>query len=209
MENSFQTSFIPRKPLAVERPQVVAKRPLGIFSFLATLILVGVGLVFAFLFFYKKSLIAQKVQLSTSLGSARAGFEQDTISDLELFNKRISASKQVLVGHTVLSPFFNLLGSLTIPSIQYTKFDQSVDEKGFSVKMSGVARDYKSIAIQSQVFNSSKGKYLKDVVFSNITLSDSKDTKGYVTFDISFSVDPSLISYENNVLTEATNNPKP
>jgi hypothetical protein len=67
------------------------------------------------------------------------------------------------------------------------------------VRMSGVARDYKSVALQASVFNSAKGRYFKNVVFSNLT----KDNKnGYILFDLDFMVDPALLSYEKNSLLE-------
>ncbi len=70
------------------------------------------------------------------------------------------------------------------------------DTSGFSVKLSGVAEDYKSIALQADVFNSDKGRSFKNVVFSNL----ARDKNGNVTFDLQFTVDPSLLSYEKDAL---------
>jgi hypothetical protein len=61
--------------------------------------------------------------------------------------------------------------------------------------MSGIARDYKSIALQADVFNTNEGRMFKDVVFSNIT----KDKNNYVTFNVEFNVDPKLLSYGNSI----------
>lgn len=197
MENSFQTSFIPKKPIAStsSRP---SHAPTSIFTILAFLLIIIVGGASGGLFLYKNYLIKQKETLSLSLEKVRDSFEKDTIDELELYDKRVSASRHVLDSHIVLSPMFELLGNLTIPSIQYTKFDHQTNNQGFFVKMSGVALDYRSIALQADVFNSAKGRYFKNVVFSNL----SKDKSNKVLFDVEFNVDPVLLSYEKNLTLE-------
>lgn len=207
MDNNtqFQTSFIPKKPIMAEpvrhTPRPVQKS-ISIFYVLAFVMVVIAGGAYAGLYFYKSSLTVAVDEAKKSLKLAEASFEPEAISDLQLFDKRVSASKQVLASHVVLSPFFELLGSLTLPSVQFKSFNSAIgsDGKNFVVRMSGVAKDYKSIAIQAQTFNSNEGKYFKDVVFSNLTLSDEKENKGYVSFEISFYVDPVLMSYEKQIL---------
>jgi hypothetical protein len=196
MENSFQTSFIPKKP--INTTSVVNRRPTSLFTVFSIIVLVIMVLASAGLFVYKNYLNNQKETLSASLLKVRDSFEKETIDELELFDKRTGAAKQILDKHIVLSPMFELLGSLTIPSIQYTKFEHQTNEKGFYVKMSGIARDYRSIALQADVFNTAKGRYFKNVVFSNLL----KDKNNYVTFNVEFNVDPSLLSYEKNILLE-------
>lgn len=201
MENSFQTSFIPKKPMT-ENPRSRSRPQTSIFTVLAFAIFIIIGIASAGLFLYKNYLVQQEKTLSTSLETVRNSFEQDTINQLDLYDKRISASKQILNNHIVLSPMFSLLGSLTIPSIQYTKFDYENNNKEFDVKMSGVAIDYKSIALQADVFNDAKGRYFKNVVFSNLT----KDKNNNVNFDIDFTVDPELLSYQKDMLLEQATN---
>jgi hypothetical protein len=48
------------------------------------------------------------------------------------------------------------------------------------------------------VFNSAKGRFFKDVVFSNLI----RDKGSSVTFNLEFTVDPTLLSYEKNVALE-------
>jgi len=196
MENSFQTSFIPKKPISPISS--VRRRPTSLFTILTTVLLVIMVVASGVLFVYKSYLIKQKETLSASLLKVRDSFEKGTIEELELFNNRTIAAEEVLNSHIVLSPVFELLGTLTIPNIQYTKFEHETNEKGFSVKMSGISRDYRSIALQADVFNTAKGRYFKNVIFSNLM----KDKNNYVTFNIEFNVDPSLLSYEKNILLE-------
>lgn len=194
MENTFQTSFIPKKPITPIKS--IRRGPLGIFPVLATTILVVTILASIGLFFYRTYLEKQKENLSASLASIKDSFKAEVIMDLELFDDRVNASKDILSSHLVLSPLFNLLGELTIPSIQYTKFEHETNEKGFIVKISGLSSDYKSIALQADVFNGDKGRYFKNVIFSNLV----KNKNNEVTFDLGFIVDPSLLSYENDIL---------
>ena len=200
MENSFQTSFIPKKPVNTSiRP---TRPPTSFLTTFAFFVLIVVGLVAGGLFLYKNYLNNQKQVLSDSLQKVRDSFEHDTINELELYDKRASAAHKILAGHIVLSPMFALLGNLTIPSIQYTKFEHSSSNQGFQVKMSGTAIDYKSIALQADVFNSARGRSFKNVVFSNLV----KDKKNNVGFDVQFVVDPSLLSYEKNLQLEQAQN---
>lgn len=194
MDNTFKTSFIPKKPItsSVKRTERSLFSIISIFLIIVAIILSGL------LFVYKTYLTKQKETLSASLLQVRDTFEKDTIEELEMFNKRTDIAKQILGGHVVLSPLFSLLSEITIPSVQYTKFDQETNEKGFLVKMSGIAKDYRSIALQADMFNTVKGRSLKNVVFSDLT----KDKNGNILFDLQFYVDPSLLSYEKNSLIE-------
>ncbi len=197
MENSFQTSFIPKKPVNATNGRI-NRPPTSLFTVIAFLLLVIMGVASGGLFLYKNYLINQKEVLSTSLGKVRNSFEKDTIDELELYDKRVSASKQILGNHIVFSPMFALLGTLTLPQVQYTQFSQDTAAGAFSVKMSGIAEDYKAIALQADVFNTAKGRSFKNVVFSNLT----KDKNNRVAFNIEFTVDPELLSYERNMALE-------
>lgn len=198
--NSFQTSFIPKKPIDTTISSVGGEKRHGnpLVSISVAIIVITM-IVLGGLYFYKNYLVTQKDNLSISLDKVKNSFDQDTINELELFDKRISASGVVLSKHLVLSPMFELLGNLTIPQVQYTKFTHESKDNNFMVKMSGVSPDYKTIAMQAEIFNSAKGRLFKNVVFSNL----NKDKSNNVTFDVGFSVDPSLLSYEKNILIGA------
>jgi len=200
--NSFQTSFIPKKPInaTISGSSVgFEKKHSNPFVTFSVIIFILTILISGGLFFYKSYLINQKDNLASTLGQIKNSFEQGTISELELFDKRMSASKQALSNHIVLSPMFSLLGEVTIPVVQFTEFNHESTDEGFIVKISGISPDYRSIALQADMFNSSKGRMFKNVIFSNL----NKDKNNKVTFDVEFLVDPSLLSYENSILTEA------
>ncbi len=176
---------------------------INFFLFITLLLIISMAFVSAGLFIYKNSLMGSIKGLQKSLSVAKDSFQPESISELQIFNKRMSASNQILASHTVLSPVFGLLSEMTIPTIQFTRMslEPSVDGKNFTARLSGLARSYKSIAVQIDVFNGSKGKYFKNAVFSNLVLQNDKNSKGYVGFDLSFSIDPALLSYDKSIIT--------
>lgn len=204
MENSFQTSFIPKKPIT---SSIADKAPKSLISIIAIFLLIVSVLGSVGLFFYKTYLNKQKESSSSALSDVRDSFEKDTIVELDSFNKKTEVAKQILNNHIILSPLFTSLGEITIPQVQYTKFEQTTNEGGFLVNIEGEARDYRSIALQADMFNTTKGRFFKNVVFSNLT-KDEKSNK--ITFNLEFNVDPGLLSYENsNQLNQNQGNPIP
>lgn len=200
MDNSFQTSFIPKKPI---NPTLVNKAPVNVFLVFAMIVFIAVVGVIVGLYFYKGYLVNQKNTLSGQLTTISNSFEPETIKELESFDNRINTAKQVLDNHIVLSPMFERLQELTIPTIQFTEFSHEVINNEFYVKMSGMTKDFKSIALQADEFNTEKGKDFKNPVFSNL----AKDKNNYIHFDLEFIVAPELLSYENNLQPTVSSNP--
>lgn len=207
--DNFQTSFIPKKPIMAMPTNDYSPRPkMSIILFISLVIFIITLVTATILYFYKASIISSINGYQNSLKLAQGSFQQEQIAELQVYDKRMKASKQILASHVITSPIFTLLSNLTIPTIQFTKFslDPSIEGNKFAVHMSGLARDYRSIAVQANVFNTSEGsKYFKDVVFSNLTLQSDKINKGFVGFDINFSIDPTLLSYDNSVLINKDN----
>lgn len=198
MENSFQTSFIPKKLIT---SNVSNKEPRNFFSLITTFLLIISILISVGLYVYKLYLTKQEETLSASLSITRNSFEQGTIDELELFDKRTQSAKTILNNHIVLTPMFALLGEVTIPSIQYTGFTQdTTSNQTFGVTIKGVAQDYRSIALQADIFNSTKGSSFKNVLFSDLL----KNKDNNIDFNLKFDVDPNLLSYEKNSLLGLT-----
>jgi len=200
MENSFQTSFIPKKPIVSN--SLVRKEPVNFFFVVSTFLFIISILGSVGLFGYKIYLQKQRDNLSSSLSVIRDSFEKETIDELNLFYDRTRLSKDILSKHVALSSIFGLLGDLTIPQVQYTNFSEQISEKEdiLTITLSGIAFDYRSIALQADVFNEGKGTSLRNVLFSNLT----KDKNNNVSFDLKFDVDPSIYSYEKNITSEGS-----
>ncbi len=209
MEQSFQTSFIPKKPLAPER--VVHSHPINMLTVVSVFVFFSVVLTAGGLYFYKATLTKRIDQMNKDLIIAKNRFEPAKINQLKELDKRLSSATSILAGHVAISPIFDLLEKVTLKTVRYTKFSYAFSTETNSridVQMSGQAVGYRSIALQSDLFSEHK-KEIIDPVFSNLSL----DNKGNVIFDLNFSVDPSFINYEQLILTSATsalvNSPAP
>lgn len=202
MEGDFQTSFIPKKPLSEDRVQTT--KPVSIFVFIATIIffasLLGAGL----MYFYKASLIRSVSVSKVNLDKAKEAFEGDFIKELQDFDRRISASNEILSNHVTLSPIFEALGLATLKSVQFTKFSHKITGTGNTAKilvtMSGKADNYTAIALQSDQLT--QNKYIKDPIFENLTLDDRSN----VLFDLTFQVDPSFVLFGEKLNREQSLN---
>lgn len=196
MEQNFQTSFIPKKPLVEEK--VVTSRPIGFFTIIAIFIFFSVALASGGFYFYKQYLTKQVDSMTKQLDIVKNRFEPSQIARLQELSKRLDGATSVLSKHVAISPIFQSLQDLTLKTIRYTKFSYSTEDMPNSkikVKMTGQAVGYRSIALQSDLF--SKNKDIIDPVFSNLSL----DNKGNVVFDLEFSVAPSFVNYEKLIKT--------
>ncbi len=197
MEQNFQTSFIPKKPIVESRS--TPSKPISFSLVISIFALFAMILSSGGLYFYKDILNKNIVQMKKDLDIAKNRFEPSKINQLQDLDKRLNASKNILSNHIAISPVFKALQDVTMKTVRYTKFSYSFGsdkDMKVTVKMSGVALGYKSIALQSDLFT--EDKYLIDPVFSNLTLDD----KGNVLFDLSFGVSPDFIDY-NKVLSTA------
>lgn len=195
MENSFQTSFIPKKPIVNNGGLSGGKKTTSIFMVISVLIIVLSGLAAGGLYFYKGTLEANKNELYSSLMKVKESFDEKTIAELDSYDKKSTVVRQILDQHKVLSPLFEAINEYTLTSIQYTKFDHTLVGDIFTVSMSGTARDYKSISLQADTYVKNKPEMFKNLVFSNLT----KDKNNYVTFNVEFSLDPNILLYKNNI----------
>jgi len=200
MEQNFQTSFIPKKPMIEER--AVSPRPVGFLTTISIFIFFAVVVASGGLYFYKGVLSKSIIQMDADLVLAKNRFEPSKITQLQTLDKRLSASSLILSKHIAISPIFEALQALTMKTVRYTKFSYEVStdkNPKILVEMSGQAIGYRSIALQSDLF--AKNKNIIDPAFSNLSLDD----KGNVLFDLNFSVDPSFVNYKQALLAESAN----
>jgi hypothetical protein len=197
MEQNFQTSFIPKRPIVEDR--AVAK-PVSLFLVVSIVIFFSMVVSFGVIYFFKSSLAKNIVAMNEQLDLAKNRFEPAKISQLQSLDKRLRASNKVLANHIAVSPIFKSLSEITLKTIRFTNFSYesgSEQSNTILVKLSGQSVGYRSIALQADLF--SKNKNFIDPVFSNLTL----DEKGNVLFDLEFSVDRSFVDYKQTLLTEA------
>ncbi|MFM7088471.1 MAG: hypothetical protein ACKOW9_02990 [Candidatus Paceibacterota bacterium] len=193
MEQNFQTSFIPKKPVVQERTETSSK-PVGFFMIFSILILLSVLVGYGGLYFYQASLTQRIASKQKALDLAKNRFEPGRLAELKTLDRRLRAANMVLDGHIAVSPIFEILQDTTMKTIRYTSFAYELRENGVVfVKMTGEANGYRSIALQADIL--SKNTDVVDPVFSNLAL----DAKGNVLFDLAFGVSKSLVSYKENL----------
>ena len=194
METEFQTSFIPKKPLAEAATSTErTSRPVSIVMLLSVLVFVAALVAAGGVYLYKQYLTKQVVDMTSQLKRAREGFEPALIAQLQTLDTRLSSASGILATHITVSPILKALSDTTLKTIRYTKFTYTVQGESsprIDVKMSGQSRGYMPIALQNEAFT--KNKYIKNPIFSNLTLDDRT---GNVTFDLTFSVDPDFVLY--------------
>lgn len=141
-------------------------------------------------FAYSKYLDSAIADKSESLKKAEGAFDTASIVDLSRLDIRLRESRTLLENHIAPSGVFTFLSAATLERVQFLSFTLDVDAEGVGkLSLTGVADSFSSLALQSDEF--SAAKVLRDVVFSGI----STDTQGRVQFEVSASVDPSLLSY--------------
>ncbi|KKR70705.1 MAG: hypothetical protein UU13_C0002G0050 [Candidatus Nomurabacteria bacterium GW2011_GWB1_40_7] len=201
MDQNFQTSFIPKKPIVKER--AISSRPVGFLLIISLLILFAVLLATGGLYFYKTVVTKNIAGLQDNLNKAKNRFEPDKIAELNILDKRLEASTEILSKHLTIVPVFDALEQLTMKTVRYTKFSYTLGtdkNTNINVKMSGVAIGYLAVALQSELFATKDiGQNFIDPVFSNLTL----DNSGNVLFDLEFSVDPDFVNYKQTLLTQS------
>jgi len=198
MEQDFQTSFIPKKPMIEDR--TVAPRPISLLTVIAIFIFFTMLVSSGALYFYKTVLQKNITQMASDLSLAQNRFEPAKISQLQVLDKRLKAATAVLSNHIAVSPIFQMLEDLTMKTVAYTKFNYqfgTTSAAPITINMSGIAVGYRSIALQADLFSTNPN--MIDPVFSNLSLDD----KGNVLFDLQFSVSPSFVNYEQLLNTQA------
>ncbi|OGI71009.1 hypothetical protein A3C60_02340 [Candidatus Nomurabacteria bacterium RIFCSPHIGHO2_02_FULL_37_45] len=178
--------------------RVVKTRSIGLLNVLSVFILFTILLVTVGLYFYKGIVTKSITQMENTLNLAKNRFEPAKIAELQVLDRRLRASSEILSKHIAVTPIFEALQAITMKTVRYTKFNYDFgQDKKIIIQMNGMAIGYRSMALQSDLFT--KNKNLIDPVFSNPTLDD----KGNVLFDLEFSVDPSFVDYKQTLETSS------
>jgi hypothetical protein len=199
MDQNFQTSFIPKKPMIEEHSSTASPHSVSFLLIISLFVFFTVSIAAGGLYFYQGILNKNIASMQNTLVLAENRFEPSKITELQTLDKRLNAANEILSNHIAISPIFETLQAVTMKTVRYTKFSYSIsDDKipKITIDMSGQAVGYLSIALQADLF--SQNKNLIDPVFSNLSLDD----KGNVLFDLEFSVDPSFVNYNQVLATE-------
>ena len=190
MDEELKTSFIPQRN--VERDK--APQGSSFFSLISIIVFITIIAISGGIFLYKRFLINETAKSSVILEKERGIFESALIQELSRADLRINFSKEILKKHIAPSMIFQLLGRLTLQDLRFSSFSYGVSEDGaIKILMDGEAKNYSVVVLQSKIFGESK--YIKDALFSNLNVN----AKGMIIFNLSASIDPRYISYENRL----------
>lgn len=191
MDQEFQTSFIPKKTV-IESPKRI-KSGGGVVNLIAFIVFLASLIAAGGAYFYRESVKTDIEEFKRSLAVAKNQFEPSLITELQILDKRLNAATTILDKHIAVSPIFILLEEVTLPTVRYSDFSYEVDTTTnlVNVTMKGEAKGYNFIALQADLFDDNK--FIKNPIFSDFVL----DQTGNIDFNLTFSVDKSLVSYES------------
>lgn len=182
-------SFIPKKNLS---PEPRGRRSgLGFFIAISALMFFLSGGLWGGLILYEKYLNDNNEQLNISLNKQKGSFETASVKEIVNLSQKINLADRLIKSHKAPSSIFNFLSGYTLKDVRFSSFDFSVSDDGaVSVGMSGLAKSYSDIALQSEAFKSVA--LVKSALFSDFNL----DNKGMVRFAVKIDFDPSIINYK-------------
>ncbi|HEV8666221.1 MAG TPA: hypothetical protein VN665_00020 [Candidatus Paceibacterota bacterium] len=189
MDPQVQASFIPKKSLDIGATPRGGH--FGGLIFLISLLifiasLVAAGAAFA----YTKYLTNAIASKSKSLILAEGAYDPGSIQDLVRLDSRLTQAKVLLDKHVAVSGIFAFLSTQTLSNVSFSSFTYALNDDGSAnVTMNGTADSFATVALQSDQFGGNK--LLKNVIFTNITA----DAAGHISFGVSATVDPSVLSY--------------
>ncbi|OGI71801.1 hypothetical protein A3J61_02250 [Candidatus Nomurabacteria bacterium RIFCSPHIGHO2_02_FULL_38_15] len=193
MEPTFQTTFIPKRPMAPISNKTAPSGWVTFLGLIATLVFIASVVAYGILFLYRQQLSGNIVNTNASLTRQSETFDSNIVVELDDVNRRLQSAETLLENHTIITPLFKSLEEITLKTVRFTNFTLQMptgERASTLVKMSGVAQGYDVIALQSDTF--SRNRFFKDPLFSNLV----PDQKGNVSFELSFLVDPSFVLYK-------------
>ncbi len=169
---------------------VLALASISVFSIVAALAVL--------VFFYQAHLVRAISDMDTELIKVRKSFEPEFIEEASRLNARIEATRELVNNHRAFSPLFGILEKKTLESVRFQDFSfNASDGKEATLAMTGQAKSFNAVALQSDVFGSDRA--FKDPVFSNFALNEHGD----IVFNFKTSLDPALLRYSETVLGSA------
>ena len=168
MEQNFDTSFIPKRPIFKEEAGIRRHQPVSVVTligfavFFAALILTG--LVF---FIHKKESVAVET-LASQLASEKDQFNPQAIEELKAVSVRLKYAKEVVDNHVAVSPLLDVIQSFTNKSIYYENLDLMKEEKtGYELRLRGKAPSFGLLYAQVSTYRAEPKVRTVEVVTSS------------------------------------------
>lgn len=196
METKYQTSFIPKKPVAVTGQSQSSGMS---FFLIVSIVLFLISLGLASYVFLERNLLVKKItadQVTIEANKNGLTSDSNTIENLVSLNSRINVANILLSKHVAVSPIFNFLQQATLRSVRFKNFSFSSIEGGkIAVQMAGQARDWETVASQADEFGKvDYRKIITEPKISNLSLN----ADGSISFSFSAYITPEFIVYGTN-----------
>lgn len=174
-------SFIPKTSFGNNNESVYAQKQAGvgfafkISAFLFVLSFISLGGVLA----YKNIVSGQIEEFSASLDRAQAAFDIAVILEIEKISSNISIAKSLLDTHRFPSVIFDVIEKITHKNVGFSGLSYLHNPEGVTkVILNGEAKDYVSLAQQSNIFEDSRD--IIDFSFLNFSLTQD----GHIAFSL-------------------------
>lgn len=200
MESPINSSFIPTKISLGEKPrEEYGSDAFDVIVLLGVIALVVAGTMAAGVFLYKQFLSNDLAAKKEQLNKAKKAFQPDLVRDLTRLDERISIAEGILQSHIAPSAFFDVLGQITLKTIEYKNLDyEYTGPDTLHVLMNGKAASVNGIAYQARVMSTHPA--IKNPIFSigNIT-------KDGVEFTVELDINPEAVNFSSLVSAATLN----
>lgn len=210
MENKFQTSFIPKRPL-INDQKVQVRKGASIFMFVSMILFIASTAGAIFVVLWGIILTRAQENYKTQLAENERHFKTSQIEDLKRKNAKIDLSKRLLDKHTSTSEVFEIFSNLTTEGIRFNTLefssepppvngqDAAVPNDQMKVFIKGTAKSFVYLAFQSDILGQSDkyglNKALRNPMISDLSLQENGD----VTFGMTANIAPADVLYKDTV----------
>jgi len=194
METKFQTSFIPKAPV-VDSSAGRRSSGAGVLFLVSFIIFMASACSAAGVFFYNQILDQKIKKGNEELIDNKNIFDPGLVQEYSRLNDRIKASYEILKKHVSVSNLFNIISAVTLKNVRFSNFTYSnASSDKVTLNMNGQTKSYELVALQARALTDPTMKYRN--AFKSPIIGDlNVDTLGNVSFNLSSSIDPSVISY--------------
>ncbi len=199
MEQNFDTSFIPKRPIFKEDAGVRRHQPVSVVTligfavFFAALILTGIT------FYINKKESAAVETLAAKLASEKENFNPQAIEELKAISARLKFAKDVVDNHVAVSPLLDLIQSFTNKSVYYESLDLVREEKtGYELTLRGKAPSFGLLYAQMSSYRAESK--VRTVEVGNVQLDERT---GGVQFEVKIGLSPEVMKYLSPVAPPA------
>ncbi|GEM_PF-5895542 len=163
---------------------------LGVLTFIASIFLVIVGILYGGVYFYKQSLMETLDGLTRELAQLEESLDRQVIDEIARVDKGLATARLILQRHVHSSNLFALLEEQTLQDVYYTDFTYGFSQGG-TVMVSGVADGFVTLHRQLEQFRSLP--LVTSVELRTVQL----DKDGDVTFSINITLSENVFRFRS------------